>query len=79
MPGSAIDGLTVFEGEGQAAICVGRGVVQQPAPELLTECGTLSCLWRNVEYSRQMIPGTQDLAQNCWINFRVFFMIFPRF
>ena len=29
MSGSALEGRAVFEGESQAAICVGRGVVQQ--------------------------------------------------
>jgi hypothetical protein len=33
MCGSALEGGAVFEGEGQAAIRVGRGVVQQAAPE----------------------------------------------
>ena len=31
LPGSALEGGAVFEGEGQAAICVGRGVIQQAA------------------------------------------------
>ena len=33
MCGSALEGGAVFEGEGQAAIRVGRGVVQQAAPK----------------------------------------------
>ena len=44
MCGSALEGGAVFEGEGQAAIRVGRGVVQQAAPErqgkvLCLDCG----------------------------------------
>ena len=37
MFGSALEGGAVFEGGGQAAICVGRGVVEQAAPELFAE------------------------------------------
>ena len=37
MSDSALEGGAVFEGEGQAAIRVGCGVVQQAAPELLVE------------------------------------------
>ena len=44
LPGSALEGRAVFEGEGQAAIRVGRGVVQQAAPELFTEGGDLAVL-----------------------------------
>ena len=44
MPGSALEGGAVFEGEGQAAIRVGRGVVQQAAPELFAEGGDLAVL-----------------------------------
>ena len=39
MSGSALEGGAVFEGERQAAISVGRGVVQQSAPERFTEDG----------------------------------------
>ena len=41
LPGSALKGGAVFEGEGQAAIRVGRGVIQQAAPELFAEGGTV--------------------------------------
>ena len=44
LPGSALEGGAVFEGEGQAAIRVGRGVVQQAAPELFAEGGDLAVL-----------------------------------
>ena len=44
LPGSALEGRAVFEGEGQAAIRVGRGEVQQAAPELLAEGGDLAVL-----------------------------------
>ena len=50
MSGSALEGGAVFEGEGQAAICVGRGVVQQTAPELFVEGGDLAVpLFQNPE------------------------------
>ena len=44
MSGSALEGGAIFEGEGQAAIRVGRGVVQQAAPELFAEGGDLAVL-----------------------------------
>ena len=44
LPGSALEGRAVFEGEGQAAIRIGRGVIQQAAPELFTEGGDLGVL-----------------------------------
>ena len=44
LPGSALEGRAVFEGEGQAAIRVGRGVIQQAAPELFAEGGDLAVL-----------------------------------
>ena len=44
MSGSALEGGAVFEGEGQAAIRVGCGVVQQAAPELFTEGRDLAVL-----------------------------------
>ena len=44
MSGSALEGGAVFESEGQAAIRVGRGVIQQAAPELFAEGGDLAVL-----------------------------------
>jgi len=44
LPGSALEGGAVFEGEGQAAIRVGCGVVQQAAPELFAEGADLAVL-----------------------------------
>ena len=44
MSGSALEGGAIFEGEGQAAIRVGRGVVQQAAPELFAEGSNLAVL-----------------------------------
>ena len=44
LPGSALEGGAVFESEGQAAIRVGRGVVQQAAPELFAEGSNLAVL-----------------------------------
>ena len=44
LPGSALEGGAVFEGKGQAAIRVGRGIIQQAAPELFAEGGDLAVL-----------------------------------
>jgi len=44
LPGSALESGAVFECECQAAIRVGRGVVQQAAPELFAEGGDLAVL-----------------------------------
>ena len=44
MSDSALKGGAVFEGEGQAAIRVGCGVVQQATPELFAEGGDLAVL-----------------------------------
>ena len=44
MSSSALEGRAVFEGEGQAAIRVGRGIVHQTAPELFAEGGNLAVL-----------------------------------
>ena len=44
MSGSALEGGAIFEGEGQATIRVGRGVVQQAAPELFAESGDFAVL-----------------------------------
>ena len=44
MSGSALEGGAVFEGKSQAAIRIGRGVVQQAAPELFAEGGDLAVL-----------------------------------
>ena len=41
---SALEGGAIFEGECQAAIRIGRGVVQQTAPELFAEGGDLAVL-----------------------------------
>ena len=44
MCGSALEAGAVFEGEGQAAIRIGRGIIQQAAPELFAEGGDLAVL-----------------------------------
>ena len=44
MSGSALEGGAIFESEHQAAIRIGRGVVQQTAPELFAEGGDLAIL-----------------------------------
>ena len=41
MSGSALEGGAVFESEHQAAIRIGRSIVQQAAPELFVESGDL--------------------------------------
>ena len=50
MSGSALEGGAVFESEGQAAIRVGRGVIQQAAPELFAEGGALMFGIYNINY-----------------------------
>ena len=63
--GSALEGGAVFEGEGQAAIRVGRGVVQQAAPELFAEDGDLAVLlFQNPEevlHRAAPVPDVSDL------------------
>ena len=65
LPGSALEGGAVFEGEGQAAIRVGRGVVQQAAPELFAEGGDLAVLlFQNPEevlHRTSPLPDVADL------------------
>ena len=56
MSGSALEGGAVFEGEGQAAIRVGRCVVQQAAPELFTEGGDLAVL---------LFQNPEEVLQSC--------------
>ena len=50
MCGSALEGGAVFESEGQAAIRVGRGIIQQAAPELFAEGGALMFGICNINY-----------------------------
>ena len=65
MSSSALEGRAVFEGEGQAAIRVGRGIIQQAAPELLTEGGDLAVLlFQNPEevlHCAAPVPDVADL------------------
>jgi len=65
MSGSAFEGGAVFEGEGQAAIRVGRGVVQQAAPELFAEGGDLAVLLlenpEKVLHRAAPVPDVADL------------------
>ena len=65
MSGSALEGGAVFEGEGQAAIRVGCGVVQQAAPELFAEGGDLAVLlFQNPEevlHRAAPVPDVADL------------------
>ena len=65
LPGSAREGGAIFEGEGQAAIRVGRGVVQQAAPELFAEGGDLAVLlFQNPEevlHRAAPVPDVADL------------------
>ena len=63
LPGSALEGRAVFEGEGQAAIRVSRGVVQQAAPELLAEGGDLAVLLlENPEEVLHRAAPVEDVA-----------------
>jgi hypothetical protein len=68
LPGSALEGRAVFEGEGQAAIRVGRCVVQQAAPELFTEGGDLAVLlFQNPEevlHRATPVPDVADLLRD---------------
>ena len=68
-PGSALEGGAVFEGEGQAAIRVSRGVVQQAAPELLAEGGDLAVLLlenpEEVLHRAAPVPDIADLLCDC--------------
>ena len=68
LPGSALEGGTVFEREGQAAIRVGRDVVQQAAPELLVEGGDLAVLlFQNPEevlHRAAPVPDVADLLRD---------------
>ena len=65
MSGSALEGGAVFEGEGQAAIRVGCGVVQQAAPELFAEGGDLAVLLlqnqEEVLHRTAPVPDVTDL------------------
>ena len=63
MSGSALEGGAIFEGEVQAAIRVGRGVVQQAAPELLVEGGDLAVLlFQNPEEVLHRAAPVSDVA-----------------
>ncbi len=65
MSGSALEGGAIFEGEGQAAIRVGRGVVQQAAPELFIEGGDFAVLLfqdsEEVLHRTAPVPDVADL------------------
>ena len=65
MSGSALEGGAVFESEGQAAIRVGCGVVQQAAPELFAEGGDLAILLlqnpEEVLHRAAPVPDIADL------------------
>ena len=60
MSGSALEGGAVFEGEGQAAIRVGRGVVQQAAPE---RQGMVLCAQLFV--STETVPCLSKFGDQC--------------
>ena len=68
MCGSALEGGAVFEGEGQAAIRVGCGVVQQAAPELFAEGGDLAVLLlensEEVLHRAVPVPDVADLLRD---------------
>ena len=63
LPGSSLEGRAVFEGEGQAAIRVGRGVIQQAAPELFAEGGDLAILLlQDTEEVLHRAASVEDVA-----------------
>ena len=68
LPGSAFEGGAVFECEGQAAIRIGRGVVQQAAPELFAEGGDLAVLLfqnpKEVLHCAASVPDVADLLRD---------------
>ena len=69
MSGSAFEGGAVFEGEGQAAIRIGRGIIQQAAPELFAEGGDLAVLlFQNPEevlHRAAPVADIADLLRDC--------------
>ena len=69
LSGSALDGGAGSDGEGQAAIRLGRGVVQQAAPEILVEGGDLAVLlFQNPEevlHRATPISDVADLLRDC--------------
>ena len=63
MSGSAFEGGAVFEGEGQAAIRIGRGIIQQAAPELFAEGGDFAVLlFQNPEEVLHCAATVPDVA-----------------
>ena len=63
MSGSALEGGAVLEGESQAAIRIGRGVVQQATPELFAEGGNLAVLlFQNSEEVLHRAAPFEDVA-----------------
>ena len=63
MSSSALEGRAVFEGEGQAAIRVGCGVVQQATPELFAEvCDLAILLFQNPEKVLHRTAPVADVA-----------------
>ena len=69
MSGSALEGGAVFESEGQEAIRVGCGVVQQAAPEFFAEGGDLAILLlqnpEEVLHRAAPVPDIADLLCDC--------------
>ena len=63
MSGSALEGGAVFEGEHQAAIRVGHGIVQQVTPALFAEGGDLAVLmFQNPEEVLHLAVPVPDAA-----------------
>ena len=69
LPGSSLESGAVFEGERQAAIRIGRGEVQQAAPELFAEGGDLAVLlFQNPEevlHRAAPVADIADLLRDC--------------
>ena len=63
MSGSALEGGAVFESEGQAAIRISRGIVQQAAPEVFAEGGDLAVLlFQDAEEVLHRAAPVKDVA-----------------
>ena len=68
MSSSALEGGAVFEGEGQASVSVGRGVIQQPAPELFAEGGDFAVLpFQDSEEVRSAVQPHPFISLNFWL------------
>ena len=67
MSRSALEGGAVFEGEGQSAIRVGRGIFQQAAPELFAEGGDLAVLLFQNPNKPSIVPRRSRMSLICCV------------